>query len=264
MPWVAIDDQFLVNPKARAVGVHGRALFIASLCWSGMQLNDGTFPASDVQAIAALADVPQTAAGPLTTTGLWHPEGLDCATCRSAGQTAPVPSGHLAIHQYLTYNRSRQQIVADREAAAERKRRSRQKSRSESHVTGDGSHGAGSASPFPSPPNEISVLSSSSDLQGTSPPVDNPDDDEPHIHPPAETWDHYAQLMLDRQPPKSVEKPRPWKTKTAENARIELGAQAGDWWLTFDVTPRRLAEWLIDGQPSRNAQRRTTPPQDPR
>lgn len=71
---------------------------------------------------------------------------------------------------------------------------------------------------------------------------------------PQETWDAYAELML-RKAGNHVDHPVPWKQTCALNAQRELGDKAARWWGDFDLTPRRLAECLMDGQ-IRNVQRR--------
>ena len=89
------------------------------------------------------------------------------------------------------------------------------------------------------------LSSSSSDSTG---PVDN--------SVPDEVWDVVAELKLRRQSD-VIKNPVPWKRSTALNARSEWGDLAALWWHEFDLTPRRLAECLMDGQ-VRNAQRRVT------
>lgn len=125
MPWVAQDDAFFTNPKARAVGPFGRELFAASWCWCSQQLNDGLFVAEDVPVIAALAQVPPSIADLLYSHGMWHPEGADCAKCRVVGQAMPVPAGRVAVHEYLKQNKTKAKVVAERERAARRQRLSR-------------------------------------------------------------------------------------------------------------------------------------------
>ncbi len=109
MAWVKLDDQLPLNTKMRALTVEGRYLFVTSLCWCAMQMNDGTFPATDIPSVTVLAGVPQNAAEQLSPT-LWHTEGTDCGPCAEVGQAMPVPSGHIAIHCYLERNESRAQV----------------------------------------------------------------------------------------------------------------------------------------------------------
>jgi len=234
VPWVKLDDQFFVNRKARSVGLEGRALFLASVCYCGMQLNDGKFPKADLPVIAALADVPAATAERLFATGLWHCDDNDL----------------VEVHDYLTWNRSRQQVIAAETAArkaayakhaADRtaKRRTNRNAESDLDLEND-------------------LLSSSSgNSRANGGPVENPDDDEQVLADvPGEVWIHYANLMLAKQPAGTVKQPVAWKRRTKENAKLELADQAARWWDMFRVTPRHLAECLIDGHAPRNAPRR--------
>lgn len=248
MPWVRIDDDFLTNPKTRGAGPDGRELFLSSWLWCAKQLNDGLFRAEDLPVIAALAEVPSSVGERLVAVKLWHPEGYDCPKCRGVEQTMPVPAGYIAVHEYLERNPSRQQVIADREAAAERQRKSREKSRRDSHRT----NGETSAAPSPSP-DEFSVSQSSSDLHRETPPVDNSTDDD---EVPAQVWEEYARLKLAQQPDGKVKNQTKWLETARANARTEHGETALRWWREFDVRPHVLAAWLVDGQPSRNAERR--------
>lgn len=101
---------------------------------------------------------------------------------------------------------------------------------------------------------ETESSSSSSDSRGSSQPVDNPTDGVP-----AETWDAYAEIKLRRQNETSdrVKNPVPWKRTIVVNAKAELGDLAAMWWTEYDITPRRLAECLMDGR-IRDVQRRVT------
>lgn len=160
MAWVKLDDQFHTDDKAVIAGLEGRALYIAGLCWCARNLTDGNIDKRALPAIAALAGVTPDIADTLVAVGLWENED---ASYR-------VPS-------FLNYQPSRQQVIADREAAAERQRRSREKSRRDSHSDSNGSNGVSSGAPSrPVPsPSELSLSQSSSDLQE---PVDNPTTDE--------------------------------------------------------------------------------------
>lgn len=77
---------------------------------------------------------------------------------------------------------------------------------------------------------------------------------------PAETWDRYAQIKLDQQPPGQVKNRTKWLATARANARAEHGETALRWWRTFELTPHRLAECLVDGQAPRNVPRRKDQP----
>lgn len=253
MTWVRLDDQFFHNRKARSVGPEGRELFMASACYCAIQLNDGVFPASDLPVIAALAEVEPSVADRLFRQAMWHDEGFDCPKCRSVGQFMPVPPGHIAVHEYLRDNPSREKVISERDAAAERQRRSREKSRRESRVTANGSHAVTSPAPVPVPSPTDTALSSSGNSRAELRAVD---DEELSTVVPDETWDHYADLKLAQQT--DVRNASSWKRTCKRNAKVEEGHLAERWWSMFELTPRRLAECLVDGQAPRNVNRRAS------
>lgn len=232
MPWVRLDDQFHMRPRVRSAGPEGRALFIAGLCYSSQNLTDGHLPAPAIPLVAAMAEVAPSVADRLVEIGLWD----------------SAPDGYQII-DFLSYNPSRQQVIAEREAGAERQRRSRasrKMSRRDSAVT--------SGDPVPVP-KEITVLSSSGHSRANGQAVDNCDDDVP-----AEVWDHVADIKLALEPAGSIRSPTPWKRKCAANARTELAVQAQRWWHMFDLDPYRLAQALVDGQAPRHVPRRQETP----
>ena len=103
MSWAKLDDQFFDHPKARQVGKDGRALYVAALCWTAGNLTDGFIASSDLQLVAAKAEVPGAAtARRLVTAGLW----------------AAVPTGWL-IHDYHDYNPSGDEVRKRRALRAE-------------------------------------------------------------------------------------------------------------------------------------------------
>lgn len=253
MPWVAQDDHYFHNPKARAIGPLGRELFSASWCYCSIQLNDGLFVSEDVPVIAALAQVEPSIADLLFTQELWHPEGTDCAKCRAVGQAMPVPAGRVAVHEYLKQNKTREKVLAEREDAAERQRqhRSRKKSQRDSQETDS----VTSAVPIPSPPHSDTSSRRPRNSRATG---DTPADDEISTVPEA-VWTEYAQLKLNNQRNGSVENPGPWKRATAKNARTDLGQTASRWWREFDVTPGQLAAALLNDQAPAAHYRRKAP-----
>lgn len=266
MPWVAQDDHYFHNPKARAIGPLGRELFSASWCYCSIQRNDGTFAVADIPVIAALAQVETGLADLLFEAGMWHTEGTDCPKCRSVGQTMPVPSGMVTVHQYLEQNRSREQIEADSERARKAALARHAKADGDRQAQADGSangnapsNATGSAdrTALPSHPKEKNTPSSSGNSQGTRPPVDNPDD-EGFL---AAAFDHYAQLQLDRQPAGQVRNKARYRQRTRDNAvnDPDLGAKAHRWHAGYDVTPQHLAQCLVDGKAPASQYRRKAP-----
>src|SRR5688572_22885941 len=97
MTWVKIDDAMPGNPKVKGCGLPARWAYIASICYAGRYKTNGKIPRSalaDVQATPKIADE-------LVAAGLWE----------------PIPEGWL-IHDFLKYNRSKEQAERISEAAS--------------------------------------------------------------------------------------------------------------------------------------------------
>jgi hypothetical protein len=118
-----------MHMKALMAGNKSLGLWVRAGSWSMHQLSDGFIPREIVSALGG--DWDDTAA--LINAGLW--------------QEAP---GGYQFHDWAEYQPTREQVLAERAAAAERKRRSREKSQGESRRdsqrTDGGTHG-GSHSP---------------------------------------------------------------------------------------------------------------------
>lgn len=103
MPWVKLDDAFFTNEAAMAAGPDGRLLFLAGLCHASRNLTDGAIDKRALPSIAALAGADPATADTLVELGLWVDEG--------SNYRAP---------NFLTFNPSREQVLAQREVAKRR------------------------------------------------------------------------------------------------------------------------------------------------
>lgn len=254
MPWVAQDDHYFHNPKARAVGPLGRELFSASWCYCSIQLNDGLFIAEDVPVIAALAQVQPSVADRLCHEGLWHTEGTDCAKCRAVGQTMPVPAGHIAVHEYLKQNKTREKVLADRGKDAERQRKYRASQRDS-----QGTNDVSPEGPVPSPGSDLLSSRPGNSRNGSAPTDDGTD---LSTAVPDEVWTHFADLKLEAElRAKDIPQSRrtKWKSTTRRNAKTEHGGNAERWWREYQLTPQHLAQCLVDGKPPAAHYRRKDP-----
>jgi len=106
MTWVKLDDGFFTHPKAVAAGKDGRELYLAGLCYASANLTDGFIPTAAVAIVAAMAGVKVSVAARLVDIGLWKPEG-----------------DAYAIHDYAEHQRTRAQVLSERNAARTRKQR---------------------------------------------------------------------------------------------------------------------------------------------
>lgn len=221
MAWVKVDDQFFVNRKSRAAGLEGRALFLASVCYCAMQLNDGVFPADDLEVVAALAGVPQDIGDRLITIGLWH-----------------AIEGDIHVHQYLTHNPSREQVIARKERAEKAANARHHPATSNAPSTANGN---ADAVPLPSP--SPASLSSSSSVTSTV---------------PDEVWTTLARKKLAIA--KGVNNVPAWTRRVIANDRTDLGERAQELWDRYEITTSHLADVLAAGgtSPSLNQLRKRT------
>ena len=112
MSWVKIDDLFPDHPKVVALGVDaafGISMHVAALCYSSRHLTDGFLPGA--QAVRLVLLPPKTAeyiVRRLVEVGMWE----------------PVDGGY-NLHDYLDFNPSRERVLAERQAAKDRRDRRR-------------------------------------------------------------------------------------------------------------------------------------------
>lgn len=96
MPWANLDDQFPKHPKVLPLSDAAFRLHVAGICYCAQYLTNGLI---DEDAVPLLVPryKPRTLAD-LTDRGLWlpHPDGYE-------------------IRDYLQWNRSREQVEAERE-----------------------------------------------------------------------------------------------------------------------------------------------------
>lgn len=109
MPWANLDDQFPKHPKVLPLSDAAFRLHVAGVCSCAQYLTDG-----EVQAEAVALLVPRykkATLDELIRRGQWHDMGQGCGTetCVRGESDAYV------IHDYLQWNRSRQDVEAERE-----------------------------------------------------------------------------------------------------------------------------------------------------
>lgn len=141
MAWVRLSDDFYDHPKFQRVGALGVALWTSSLAWSNRNLTDGVVPRAVARRLLDFEDVvdaiadASNAVGNGVTNGGGNPgdntmdHALAATVLRSntistlvaAGLWSEHPDGYL-IHDYLDYQKSADQIHAERDKNAARQR----------------------------------------------------------------------------------------------------------------------------------------------
>ncbi|MFI1166510.1 hypothetical protein ACH4UM_23640 [Streptomyces sp. NPDC020801] len=118
MAWFALDDGFDTHPKVRKAGNAAVGLFVRLGVHATKHLTEGHLDGDIVTAYGTAATIRK-----LLAVGMLHEPGHSCPRC-------PQPAeGGYYIHDYLDYNKSRQQIEAAREAARKRQQRGRDNAR---------------------------------------------------------------------------------------------------------------------------------------
>lgn len=108
MTWVKLDDQFAGHPKIEEAGPAAAWMFVAGLCHCSTYLTDGKITKAASKRLGNVRK-PDEQARRLVNAGLW----LDCGD-------------HYLVHDYLDYQPSKAKVLAERDAATERKRKSRE------------------------------------------------------------------------------------------------------------------------------------------
>lgn len=105
--WSKLDDGFADHPKVMAAGPAASWLYVCALTYANRLLTDGYIPATQVRKLADV-DNAMALAERLVEVNLWE----------------RVDDG-FQIHDFLDYNPSREKVLAERDAAAERMRKLR-------------------------------------------------------------------------------------------------------------------------------------------
>ncbi|MFD6421583.1 hypothetical protein [Streptomyces sp. NPDC060198] len=138
MAWVRLSDDFYDHPKFQRVGALGVALWAEGLAWSNRNLTDGRIPRNVARRLIDFEDVVDMVAATLgnaVTNGGGNPAGnsenhaVAASALRQSTITGLVdaklwleaPDGYV-IHDYLDYQKSAEQIHAERDKNAARQR----------------------------------------------------------------------------------------------------------------------------------------------
>lgn len=110
MVWVKLDDGFPDHEKVVGLSDGAFRAYVTALCGSARVLTDGRIGKERIK--------------------VWIGAARRVDELLNAGLLERDEDGELRIHDYLRFNPSRAQVLAEREAAAERMRRSRSPERS--------------------------------------------------------------------------------------------------------------------------------------
>lgn len=206
MPWVKLSDDWYDDTDLIEAGPMAMLIWPLLVTWSARNLTDGKIPEGQIR---RLVD--------------WHTLGIEpeqaIAPLIEKGRLQSV-AGAVQIANYLRYQPSREQVLAERDAARGRAAKSRERA---AHVQGS------SDPPVPVPVPDPSSSSSSSSSDAV----------------PAEVWSEVATKKLARA--KDVGNAAAWKRKVIANERDEHGTDAAWIWDTYEITVSQLADVIVSG-----------------
>lgn len=117
MPWVRKDDQMPIHRKVAPLSDAAYRLHDEALCWASRNLTDGTIGVAELPEISKRGRL--KLADELVARRLWHRAGDECPSeqCPPAG-----PDGWV-IHDYWDYQPSKEKVLREKGAKADRQRR---------------------------------------------------------------------------------------------------------------------------------------------
>lgn len=151
MTWIKLDDSLPDHDRAVRAGDRAMWLWVTGLCWCSRHLTDGRIPVAIVPRLNGAPDALDLAQV-LVDVGLWSKSKKG-----------------FVVKNYTTFQRSKEQVVNEREKTADRVKRHREKRAGNGVTNGAETHSerAGSDSDPPNPPvgGELVALSWSGENQ---------------------------------------------------------------------------------------------------
>lgn len=139
MPWLRIDDRMYANRKVLKTSLADKCLWVWAMDYSADQLTDGVLESWEVQMLAGMLGIDNwlTVAQELVDVQLFEMD----------------ERGRYIVHDYLKYNPSREQVLAEREQNAKRQAEWQAKKREEQPVINSDNNGVsnGVSKPVPYP-----------------------------------------------------------------------------------------------------------------
>jgi hypothetical protein len=231
MVWFRVDDTFDFHPKTQKAGNKALGLWVRSGAFSARLLTEGLITYDMIRKLGgSKADVRA-----LVEAGLWedHPE-----------------DGGYRFHQWEQANPTKEKVLTERAATAERQRRARDRSRGVSRVTDKGSHGVTNGvshgPPDPTRPVTTSMAgSSSSSHLGNAPGKNGDENDENSAAGPA----RWRIMTPPGAVPSGVDADAEWDRFIERNAGTELRDPRSAWLGWLRVAGERSKPTPTPGRP---------------
>ena len=150
MSWVRLDDGFALHPKVAAAGPLGMAMHVAAICYCNQYLTDGFVPDQIVPALLNLKGLAMHCWDNESFGGGQDAEpALIVEDLLAAGLWEKAETGY-RIHDYLEYQPSKADVIAERQRWAKTQSRRRRVSAQESSESPPRLHEESSV-PVPNP-----------------------------------------------------------------------------------------------------------------
>ena len=154
MSWIKLDDQFSHHPKVIQAGPLAGWLHVCALCYCAQYLTDGFIPNGVTNVLADYSNIGVTDME-VTLGALGHDIEVRELVDRlvEVGLWEQVKKGYL-IHDYLEYNPSKAQVLAERAKNAERQGRYQAKQKTvidNNAVTNASDNASVTGAPYPYP-----------------------------------------------------------------------------------------------------------------
>lgn len=126
MPWVRLDDQLPIHRKVAGLSDAAFRLHVSAICWSARNLTDGYVSDAELGDVTARVRTPARFAYECVGQEIWHFSGEKCES-EKCPASVEKRTGGFVIHDYWQYQPTREQVLRDRKAAAQRQERWREK-----------------------------------------------------------------------------------------------------------------------------------------
>lgn len=228
MTWVRFDDQYPIHRKIGGLNDRLYRLANTAIFWCARNLTDGQIRADELGQVRDRA-VPADAAV-LVQRGIWHVAGDTCLSklCPPSG-----PDGWV-LHDYWDYQPSREKVLRERAAKAERQRRWMEKKtgRPSPDASDDTSKDASedalltpTPSPSPSPPRREAGREpprATADRRQAADATADGRTNQNHADPPPVDWRTLPAAGVPREP-EDVDRARRGAAAARANIRLPAG-----------------------------------------
>lgn len=247
MPWVKLTDNWYDDPAIVEAGDDGGWLWVTALSWSARNLTDGHVPSRQLSRLTTLTD-PPTVAARLVDLGLFEVD---------------AERGGWIVANYHRYQPTAAEVLAKREAEADRKRVRRVSDRNPSGQVAESDRNPSdvrpvSESPGPGPGPVPVGKPPSSSVTESGWYADATEDERAQVSAVLDLVAD-ARLALAQSSAKPPVRASAWRSRCRANLDGEIGSDALAAVRTWDEPAHAIAEHLQGKRGARAMQRKVAP-----